>query len=81
MNMPMPAVLEISRNIDRLENESAARTYNATLAAIADTFGGDSGFYERMTAHINDVIVTEEAKKPQTGAKGIAQLKAKLGVK
>lgn len=79
--MPMPAVMEISRNIDRRENENAARTYSATLAAIADAFDAKSEFYDLMTAHIDEVIITEEAQQPQTGAKGIAQLKAKLGIK
>ncbi len=77
----MRAVMEISKNIDRLEQEQAARTYSATLAAIADVFGGNSGFFERATAHLNDVIITEEVHDPQKGAKGIAQLKRKLGVK
>ena len=82
MAMPFQAAMEVYKNIPLLERESAVRTYNATLAAIADAFGGRSGFDERHTKHLDEVIRTEEVDAtPQKGAKGIARLKAKFGIK
>jgi hypothetical protein len=82
MRMPFSAVMEVYKNIPLIEREFAARTYSATLAAIADAFGGRSGFDERNTKHLDEVIKTEVVDStPLKGAKGIAQLKAKFGVK
>jgi len=82
MAMPFQAAMEVYKNIPLLERESAVRTYNATLAAIADGFGGRSGFDERNTKHLDEVIRTEEVDAtPQKGAKGIARLKQIFGVK
>lgn len=79
MAMPVRAVMAISKNVDRLKAEEQAGAYSAVLAAIADALGCNSGFYEKKTEFLNDVIVTEET--PQQGAKGVARLRAKLGFK
>jgi len=81
MNIPFQAAAEVYKNIPLVERESAVRTYNATLAAIADVFGGRSEFDVRNTKHLDDVIKTEEVDTLQKGAKGIARLKQIFGVK
>jgi hypothetical protein len=79
MDMPVSAVMCISRNIRRINADQDARFYSAVLAGIGDAFGAESKYFENRCSAAGDIITEEPL--PQSGAKGIDRLKAVLGVK